>query len=126
MPAHSGGNLALAIATKGRTVTDISYLSGIGEALGRLTREVSAGLAECARTCSFWEISGGGSPVNRLAEHGFLAVAETQFCRLTVQATARALQRLLRSTGELRLPHNPDVDQNAKEGVPRTGRKPTT
>jgi uncharacterized protein len=71
-----------------------------GEALRRLTREVSAGLTECARTCSFWEICGGGSPVNRLAEHGSLGVAETKFCRLTVQATARALKRLLRATGE--------------------------
>jgi len=88
-----------------------------GEALGRLTREVSAGLAECARTCSFWEICGGGSPVNRLAEHGFLAVAETQFCRLTVQATARALQRLLRSTGELRPPHNSDWTRMPKRGL---------
>jgi uncharacterized protein len=66
-----------------------------GESLQRLKREVSAGLAECATTCTFWDICGGGSPVNRLAEHGSLAVAETQFCRLTVQATARALQRLL-------------------------------
>jgi uncharacterized protein len=69
-----------------------------GRQLQRLVREVSAGLAECAKTCNFWEICGGGSPVNRLAEHGSLAVAETQFCRLTVQATARALERLLRVT----------------------------
>lgn len=74
-----------------------------GAALHRLSAEVAVGLAECERSCGFWEICGGGSPVNRLAEHGTLAVAETQFCRLTVQATARALQRLL-ATGELRAP----------------------
>jgi uncharacterized protein len=87
-----------------------------GEALGRLTREVSTGLAECASACSFWEICGGGSPVNRLAEHGSLAVAETQFCRLTVQATARALQRLLRSTDEFGPPHDREV---GKARIPR-------
>jgi len=37
-----------------------------GESLRRLMREVSEGLAECATTCTFWEICGGGSPVNRL------------------------------------------------------------
>ena len=63
--------------------------------LRRLIPEVSAGLIECRSRCEFWEICGGGSPVNRLAEHGSLAVPETQFCRLTVQATARALHRLV-------------------------------
>ena len=67
-----------------------------GDRLRRLIAEVSVGLSDCARICRFWDICGGGSPVNRLAEHGTLGVAETQFCRLTVQATTRALQRLLR------------------------------
>jgi uncharacterized protein len=70
-----------------------------GPALRRLTREVNAGLARCAKECGFWTICGGGSPVNRLAEQGTLDVAETQFCRLTVQATARALHRLLTADG---------------------------
>jgi uncharacterized protein len=65
------------------------------EPFRRLVAEVSVGLAECAKSCAFWTICGGGSPVNRVAEHGSLAVAETQFCRLTIQATARALQKLL-------------------------------
>lgn len=66
-----------------------------GPELALLSAQVAEGLAECQRTCQFWDICAGGSPVNRWAEHGTLSVAETQFCRLTVQATARALRRLL-------------------------------
>ncbi len=66
-----------------------------GPELALLSRQVSEGLAACRQHCQFWDICGGGSPVNRVAEHGSLAIAETQFCRLTVQATARALRRLL-------------------------------
>lgn len=64
-------------------------------ALARLAREVREGVQACARECAFWPVCGGGSPVNRIAEHDSLAIAETQFCRLTVQATTRALRQLL-------------------------------
>jgi uncharacterized protein len=72
-------------------------LAGIaaGPALRRLTAEIGVGLAACAAACPYWRVCGGGAPVNRLAETGSLATAETQFCRLTVQATVRALHRVL-------------------------------
>jgi len=64
-------------------------------ALRRLTRQIATGVSACAESCAFWPVCGGGAPVNRLAETGGLSAAETQFCRLTVQATVRALSKVL-------------------------------
>jgi uncharacterized protein len=93
---HASGDLQHArIGHLGRQTMDEIIA---GPELRRLSAEVAVGLAACQQTCQFWDVCGGGSPVNRMAEHGSLAVAETQFCRLTVQATARALRRLLAET----------------------------
>jgi uncharacterized protein len=74
-----------------QTLSDIAA----GPALRRLTGEIGVGLAACAAGCAYWPVCGGGAPVNRLAETGSLAAAETQFCRLTVQATVNALRCVL-------------------------------
>jgi uncharacterized protein len=43
---------------------------------------VRAGVAACKRGCEYFELCGGGSPSNKLAENGRLDSSETAYCRL--------------------------------------------
>jgi len=53
--------------------------------------DISAGVELCKRQCQYFEVCGGGSPGNKMADHNSLDAAETLFCRLSVQAPADAL-----------------------------------
>lgn len=55
------------------------------EKLGAIAREIRAGVERCRRTCSYFELCGGGMPVNKLYETGRFDSDETLFCRYTVQ-----------------------------------------
>lgn len=53
-------------------------------------REIAKGVDAC-RSCRYFGVCGGGSPVNKYCERGSLSASETDFCRLTTQAAADAL-----------------------------------
>jgi len=61
----------------------------------RADREVAQGIAACKKSCRYFAVCGGGSPVNKLSEKGDMAVTETDFCRLTTQTSADALLHFL-------------------------------
>jgi uncharacterized protein len=50
--------------------------------------DILAGIEHCRESCAYFSVCGGGNPSNKLAELGTFAGAETQYCRLHVQAFA--------------------------------------
>jgi uncharacterized protein len=48
--------------------------------------EIERGLDRCRRSCEYFEICLGGSPVNKLFENGTFDSTETLFCRLSKKA----------------------------------------
>ena len=72
----------------------------------RCARDVAAGVAACRSTCRYFDVCGGGSPVNKLSERSDLRTTETDFCRLTTQTSADALLAFISShTKTTRSPH---------------------
>lgn len=61
----------------------------------RLWRAIAAGVAACKQRCAYFDLCGGGAPVNKLAEHGRLDGAETLYCRSMVQRPLQAVLRRL-------------------------------
>lgn len=61
----------------------------------RLAADVESGVSACATNCRYFGICGGGSPVNKYCEQGNLGGIETEFCRLSTQAAADALNNFL-------------------------------
>jgi len=57
----------------------------------RVAADIAEGIERCRETCSYFAICGGGSPSNKLFEHGTFAASETMACRLQIQAPADAL-----------------------------------
>ena len=51
-------------------------------------RDILAGIELCRKSCAYFSVCGGGNPSNKLAELGTFVGAETQYCRLHVQAFA--------------------------------------
>ena len=58
----------------------------------------------CRATCRYFAVCGGGSPVNKLCERGVLSAAETNYCRLSIQAAADALSQFIAGSGARSLP----------------------
>jgi uncharacterized protein len=56
--------------------------------LAKMTAEISAGVAACARDCGYFSVCGGGAPVNKLTENGSFASTRTKYCSLTQIAAA--------------------------------------
>ncbi|MGE3873856.1 MAG: cyclophane-forming radical SAM/SPASM peptide maturase GrrM/OscB [Parvibaculaceae bacterium] len=77
-----------------------SDFAGIGENpwFTAASREIAKGVDAC-RSCRYFGVCGGGSPVNKYCEHGSLSAAETEFCRLTTQAAADAVFEFLSASG---------------------------
>jgi uncharacterized protein len=50
--------------------------------------DILAGIELCRESCAYFSVCGGGNPSNKLAELGTFVGAETQYCRLHVQAFA--------------------------------------
>lgn len=80
-------------------LTDLS-LAYLGRGFLRMVRDVSSGVALCRKTCAFFEICGGGSPSNKLGEHGRFDVAETMHCDMTVKTTINVLLERLEQPAE--------------------------
>lgn len=60
-------------------------------------REIAQGVAACKKSCRYFAVCGGGSPVNKLSEKGDMTATETDFCRLTTQTSADALLAFINS-----------------------------
>ncbi len=57
--------------------------------------EIASGVDACRNGCSYFPVCGGGSPSNKLSEHGSFAATETLYCRLTVKSlTDLVLEKL--------------------------------
>jgi uncharacterized protein len=72
------------------------------QAFLRASREIAQGVADCKRSCRYFALCGGGSPVNKLSEKGNLSATETEFCRLTTQTSVDALLGLLSKKSRLK------------------------
>jgi len=63
----------------------------------RMLADIEAGVEMCRERCEYFSVCGGGEPVNKLAENGTFASAETIYCRLTkMRATDLVLDALER------------------------------
>jgi uncharacterized protein len=54
-------------------------------------RHIAAGVERCRRECEYFELCGGGAPVNKLYENGSFASTETAYCRNVVMAPLRLM-----------------------------------
>ena len=66
-----------------------------------LHRDIQAGVQACARSCEYFSVCGGGSPVNKLFENGAFTGTTTSFCTLInqvpIDVILEAYQHLERS-----------------------------
>ncbi len=60
-----------------------------------INAEVQKGVARCRQSCPYFDFCGGGSPVNKLSEHGTFDATETLCCKLKIQATLDTLVEYL-------------------------------
>lgn len=67
----------------------------MSKAFRRINHLVSRGVSACKTSCRYFGVCGGGSPVNKFCEKGDLAATETEFCKLSTQASADALLAFL-------------------------------
>lgn len=73
----------------GNILTDDLADIGNNAAFKAARGEIAKGIEAC-RSCRYFDVCGGGSPVNKYCERGNLSATETEFCRLTTQAAADA------------------------------------
>jgi len=86
--------------------------------LRAMQADIEAGVALCRDGCQYFSVCGGGEPVNKLAENGSFATAETKFCRLTkMRVTDLILDALDRADPE-RLEEMAAVHAVAASGKP--------
>lgn len=57
--------------------------------------DILAGNQACRDACPYFSLCGGGSPVNKLNERGSFRVAETRYCRQTIQTPIELAMRAL-------------------------------
>jgi uncharacterized protein len=57
-------------------------------AFQRLSSDVAEGVELCRRSCEYFPVCGGGSPVNKYYENGTLRSSETMYCRLNIKAVS--------------------------------------
>ncbi len=56
--------------------------------LAKMLAEIEAGVTMCRDRCPYFDVCGGGEPVNKLSENGTFASSETSSCRLTRMTVA--------------------------------------
>jgi uncharacterized protein len=59
--------------------------------------EVQCGVKLCQESCDYFDYCGGGSPPNKLSEHGRLDATETLCCRLKIKATMDVMVEYMES-----------------------------
>lgn len=72
----------------GNVNTDSFADIAAGRRLARLDADIRAGVALCRAECGYFDLCGGGEPVNKLAENGTFVSSATTFCRLTRMTVA--------------------------------------
>jgi uncharacterized protein len=65
--------------------------------------DILAGNDACRDACPYFSMCGGGSPVNKLNECGSFRVAETRYCRQTIQTPIELTMRALEAGLPLRV-----------------------
>ncbi len=95
-PAAAFGNFVLGHVQHG------GYLQALqGPAFARLWSGIHRGIQACEQHCAFFDVCGGGAPVNKFYEHGDFAATETLHCRSMVQRPFTAvLQRAELALGQ--------------------------
>lgn len=63
--------------------------------LQEVYQDIQIGISACKKTCSYFDICGGGAPSNKLSEHGTFKVTETTFCITHVKIIADIIQEKL-------------------------------
>jgi len=61
----------------------------------KIADAVAAGVSKCRAECDYFDLCGGGSPSNKLAENNRLDSSETAFCRLQRKACVDVALNLL-------------------------------
>ncbi len=54
-----------------------------GAAMTAMARDIAAGVEICRKSCEYFSVCGGGTPINKLSENGRFDSGETSFCRLS-------------------------------------------
>ena len=65
--------------------------------------DILAGNDACRAACPYFSLCGGGSPVNKLNERGSFRVAETRYCRQTIQTPVELAMQALEAGLELQV-----------------------
>jgi uncharacterized protein len=68
--------------------------------LARMLADINAGVELCRQRCEYFSVCGGGEPVNKLAENGTFASAETTYCRMSKMRATDLVLDLLDAVGE--------------------------
>ena len=59
--------------------------------------DISLGVHNCARSCQYYRVCGGGAPSNKLFENGDFTSTETVYCRLNQMAVLDVVLELTES-----------------------------
>jgi len=66
----------------GNVLTDSLESMLNGAAMKAMARDIAAGVEICRKSCEYFSICGGGTPINKLTENSRFDSGETAFCRL--------------------------------------------
>ena len=67
----------------------------------RLSHDVAAGVDLCRKSCQYFPVCGGGSPVNKLYENGTFASTDTMYCRLHAQVIADIAVEIIENSASI-------------------------
>ena len=74
-----------------------------------LNQDIEAGIAACKASCDYFDLCGGGAPVNKYCENGTLHSSETMYCRYTLQIPVNLvlqdLEQYMTGGPESNVPH---------------------
>ena len=79
----------------GNVLTDDFERIFENERVSATQEEIQQGIETCRTSCDYFDVCGGGAPVNKLTENATLASGETVFCRHSIQPAADALIEFL-------------------------------
>jgi uncharacterized protein len=63
--------------------------------LHKLSRDIADGIALCSKTCDYFQVCGGGAPVNKLYENKSLRTSETLHCRLATKSIGNVALKII-------------------------------
>jgi uncharacterized protein len=66
----------------GNVLTDSLESMLNGATMKAMARDIAAGVEICRKSCEYFSICGGGTPINKLTENSRFDSGETAFCRL--------------------------------------------